>query len=142
MKRWVQNEGTMCDATLIDPVTYWTRLQDRGGLVHCTPDFFHFMKVVEGTLQKLLTKDTLPHFTGKDIIVEVASQLKQSDMILQSFRRLTEAQLASEELSEALLDQMLTCWVGCKTRQVVKQYIFKVKQQKKGNVSRMGENSG
>lgn len=137
---WVTQAGKSSDndRVLADPITYWTHLQDRGGLLHCSPDFFHFMKVVEFHVQHTLNRQTLPRFAGKDIVTEVGNTVKAVDEVLCAFKKLLKEQVISEPLCEALLDQVLTCWISCKARQVTKQYVYDMKQARTGNTSRMG----
>ena len=138
VQTWVTHADDEDDATLCDAITYWTRLQDRGGLLHCKPEFFHFMKIVEFNVQHILNKDTLPEFAGKDIVTEVGSLIKSNTEVLHAYKKLLKDKITSEELCDILLDQVLTSWIACKARQVTKQYIFKMKQSKTGNMSRMG----
>ena len=123
---------------LSDPVTYWTRLQDRGGLIHCSAKFFQFMKVLESSVQEILNWKTLPNYAGQDITLAVGGKVKAKADVKLAFQSLIEHALTSDQLCEVLLDQVIVCWVGSKSRQVAKQYIYYLKQSKHGEAARLG----
>lgn len=96
------------------------------------------MKVLEFHIQEIWNWETLPNFAGKDVISCVGSQVKGNNEVIEAFKTLIAGVLLSDELCDALLDQVRTCWIGSKARQVTKQYICKLKDSKQGNTSRMG----
>ena len=126
------------ESTLCAEVTTWTATQDRGGLHHCSPRFYHFMKIVELNVQLYLNVKTISNFAGKNIIPLVVNKLKASKDIQEHFRTLIGYQMLSEELCVALLTEVLVAWVAAKARQITKNYIFDSKKQTKGNAARMG----
>ena len=141
VKTWVVNEDDLsCDdmLKLSDPVTYWTRIQDRGALLHVSAEFFQFMKILEEKVREVLNPQTLPNFANCDVVLDVGVRVQSNPDILTSFRSLVEKQLTSEELCHVLLDQVMTSWIASKARLVTNQYIFKLKDAKKGSVSKMG----
>jgi hypothetical protein len=123
--------------TLTDKVISWTTIQNRGGLIFCSPRFFQFMKVVEVVVRKELNIETLPNFAGKDIFPVVVGRVKTSRQIQKEFRVLIGYNVLSEKLCEGLLEEVLCCWVAMRARQLTKKYTFNLKMTK-GGASRMG----
>ena len=127
------------DTVLSDDVTKWTKSQDRGGLIHCSAEYYHFMKTVEAYLAPLLNKDTVVKFAGEDIVPVMLGKLKSATEIITSFQSLIGYTVMSEVLCQGLLDEVLTCWVHAKGRQVVRAYIYALKSDRsKGVGLRMG----
>jgi hypothetical protein len=139
VKSWVPKETVdVEDAKLCDSVTYWTHLQDRGGLLHCNAKFFQFMKILESHLCKIMNCKTLPKFDNCDIVIVVGGQLKDIPELSTAFQTLVGPHVLSEDLCQALFDQVLTCWITTKARHVTKQYCLKLREAKQGNLTKRG----
>lgn len=128
------------DCVLASEVTAWTAAQDRGGLTHCSPRFYHFMKAVELKVRPILNSKTLSSFAGQNIIPIVAGQVKACEDIKEKFRNLVHHNILDENLCEALLDELIVSWVATKANQALKKYLFDQRSNStnEGKISRMG----
>ena len=135
----VKTWATPSDTLVADDVTQWTMCQDRGGLIFCSAEYYHFMKTIEEYLQPLLNSDKISSFAGKNVVPVMLAHLKSIVEVQTSFRSLIGYMLISEVLCEGLLDEVLTCWIHAKCRQVVRSYIYRLKSNSSKGVSlRMG----
>ena len=126
------------EITLTEDVTEWSKQIDRGGLIHCSPKFFGFMKVVENNLRVLLNTITFPSFAEQNIVPIVAGKLKCNKQVQEHFKNLIDYCINDAELYEALLDEVLSRWVAIRARQVAKKYTFEIKMSNTKKASRMG----
>ena len=126
------------EAMLSEEVTAWTAAQDRGSLIHCSPKFFHFMKLVELKTREKVNSKTISSFAGKNIIPIVAGYVKGCPQVQDNFKTLVGFDILNEFLSEALLDDLVMTWTAMKARQASKKFIFDLRTSKEEQVSRMG----
>lgn len=128
VKSWTADKE---NSSLTQEVQEWTCSMDRGGLIHCSAEFFQLMKVVEVNLRTHLNTKTIALYAGENIVPIIVGKLKATAPVLDAFRQLVGHQLDSEDLCEGLLDEVLVAWVHCRARRVVENYIFELKAQKK-----------
>ena len=86
------------DFNLTAEVTSWTTMQDRGGLLQCSPEYFHFMKVVEKNVRVFINVDTIHQYANENIIVKVTDLVMSKPEVQQSFQRLISHRIQSDDL--------------------------------------------
>ena len=139
VKTWAHTKAEWeASQSLAYDVTQWTVVQDRGGLLYCSTDFYQFMKIVEVEVRSLLNVRTITKFAGENIVPVIVGELKQKATVCRAFRLLIVYDLQTEKLSEGLLDEVLSAWVCSKAKNVVHKYIFSEKQKGRATVSKMG----
>ena len=133
MKTWTVEPE---ESTLVPNVQAWTKSLDRGGLLHSSPHFFQFMKVVEILVRELLNTKTIASFAGENVVPTILGKVKAMVHVQEAFKALVGYHLSSEELCEGLLDELLVKWIQCKARRAVENYTFELKTKRKGKACR------
>ena len=137
VRSWIRSSKSQPEGDIAESCE-WTLMQDRGGLVQVSQEFFRFMISVEEATAPILNHTTIDSFRDENIIPVVASQLKAMPNVQVAWQGVVADRLQSEELCEALLEEVLKSWVSTKANQAVKLYIFNAKQKKSGSAARMG----
>ena len=118
VRKWteaVEESQLGVESTLSEVITSWTAVQDRGGLIHCSPKLYHFMKEVNRKVRGHLSAEALPTFAGKNIIPIIAKDIKCCPAIQELFKSLIGCDILSETLCEALFDEILVTWIATKS---------------------------
>ena len=95
-------ESTLDASEFLDEcIQQWTASLNRGGLLHCSPEFFHFIKVVEVFVSVHLNTETIEQFASKKVICIIVGKLKAMS-VQSAFWTLVGHNLTTEQLCEGL----------------------------------------
>ena len=84
----------------------WVKLIDRGGLVHCTNDFYVFLHELEVVAKSIFKQAT--HIKGIDIPNIIIQIKSKTDIILTRNSVCSTTELVKSEVYEKVQDDLLT----------------------------------